>query len=931
MADLIDSLNGKGNIRGITLNMRCMDLCNIIEQYKSNQITEIEAIEQINSYLNDILQSHITSKELEGLSTSQKVQKLVNDKTDIPQDDDKKAFSSFLNNHKMEIRANWSTQKQLESLLRQELSGNEDLISLYTREILELKKYFAYESHGILTFLVDENGQTLNPDAESFEKSKIDETKVFQKVEALYDYIVGSLENGEPRFNRLTLDGQGKFGTVAGVMDTEKEASAKPENYNLAPLMDSYEFAKAHDMDVYINAIVFFKDFPDRLVGGTKEQYETALLKYGEAIASVVEKYKKEGVSTSIDLFNEFVDYHEPFLQRTNNWMSKLSIDDLCKIAVQLKAQMPDTDFGYNDWNFENPQKRESIFSVIRQIRDYEERNGCKILDHIGTQCHTSINDKDELEKSINDLIDQNFGLPIDITELDISRELNGIDIYQKDKDGKYVLDEDGKRKIDYEKVSPEELAAIRKYEKKLQIDIMKMLSQFVKDGKIRCITVWSITDELCCDFCEGKQASVIKMSYDEKTGEFSYSGKGMDEVIEMSEQEMKLIEHHQQSAKKRELESINSNPIQDYCYHTHTERCGHAAKDTSDREFIENAIQGGIKKVAFTDHIPMPDGLNKIPNSRMNIAEFDSYLLDIEHFRRKKEYAGKIEIESGVEFEYAKEYKGVDYLAFLKKMKDKTDKMILGQHWVVDKKGKQHEIGREKDGTEISDDILDLYVESICNAIENNLPNIIAHPDLFMKARDSFGAKEQEAARIICQAAIKRGIPLEINFGAISKYNDSKQTGDEIRKDVAYPSQAFWKYIAEIAPQYEQQYGKQLKVLFGKDAHFPGQLSTNRDYELAIDIVGIETLEQLHFVKDDLKTIDTEMIDKLNRLKEKNNPTVGIDETDVAKKRQKAFLGPRKINTQGKKEARQQVALDQRTMMQELEQGNGGYNNYRE
>ncbi|MBO6242958.1 MAG: hypothetical protein J6O41_00080 [Clostridia bacterium] len=314
-----------------------------------------------------------------------------------------------------------------------------------------------------------------------------------------------------------------------------------------------------------------------------------------------------------------------------------------------------------------------------------------------------------------------------------------------------------------------------------------------------------------------------------------------------------------------------------------------------------------------------------------MDIAEFDSYLLDIEHFKNKKDYAGKIEIESGVEFEYAKEYKGVDYLAFLKEMKAKTDKMILGQHWVVDKNGKQHEIGRGKGGKEISDDILDLYVESICDAMENNIPDIIAHPDLFMKARDSFGAKEQEVARRICQAAIEHGIPLEINFGQIAKYSDSKQTGNEIRKDVAYPSQEFWKYIAETAPQYEQQYGKQLKVLFGKDAHFPGQLSTDRDYELALDIVGIETLEQLHFVRDDLRTVDTEMIDRLNGLKEKNNPTVEIDETDIAKQRQRAFLGPRKINTQAKTEARQKVTQDQRITMQELGQKNEGHNNYGE
>lgn len=119
------------------------------------------------------------------------------------------------------------------------------------------------------------------------------------------------MENGENRFTRLTLDGQGKFGTVAGVMSTEKETQAKPEDYNLEPL---YEFAKTNGMnEVYINALVFFKDFPDRLVGGTKEQYETALINYGKAVSSVAKEYEPHGIHTVVDMFNEFVDYYAPF------------------------------------------------------------------------------------------------------------------------------------------------------------------------------------------------------------------------------------------------------------------------------------------------------------------------------------------------------------------------------------------------------------------------------------------------------------------------------------------------------------------------------------------------------------------------------------------------------------------------------------------
>lgn len=39
--------------------------------------------------------------------------------------------------------------------------------------------------------------------------------------------------------------------------------------------------------------------------------------------------------------------------------------------------------------------------------------------------------------------------------------------------------------------------------------------------------------------------------------------------------------------------------------YHTHTWRCGHAFGD--EREYVENAIVGGLKILGFSDHTPMP------------------------------------------------------------------------------------------------------------------------------------------------------------------------------------------------------------------------------------------------------------------------------------------------------------------------------------
>ena len=44
---------------------------------------------------------------------------------------------------------------------------------------------------------------------------------------------------------------------------------------------------------------------------------------------------------------------------------------------------------------------------------------------------------------------------------------------------------------------------------------------------------------------------------------------------------------------------------IQNFNYHTHTERCGHAEKDYEDEAYVKEAFERGIKFFAFTDHMP--------------------------------------------------------------------------------------------------------------------------------------------------------------------------------------------------------------------------------------------------------------------------------------------------------------------------------------
>lgn len=44
------------------------------------------------------------------------------------------------------------------------------------------------------------------------------------------------------------------------------------------------------------------------------------------------------------------------------------------------------------------------------------------------------------------------------------------------------------------------------------------------------------------------------------------------------------------------------------------------------------------------------------------------------------------------------------------------------------------------------SDKVLTMYGDSINSALDAELPDVIAHPDLFMQARDNFGELEEKS-----------------------------------------------------------------------------------------------------------------------------------------------------------------------------------------
>ncbi len=280
---------------------------------------------------------------------------------------------------------------------------------------------------------------------------------------------------------------------------------------------------------------------------------------------------------------------------------------------------------------------------------------------------------------------------------------------------------------------------------------------------------------------------------------------------------------------------------MQDFNYHTHTFRCGHADL-IEDEEYVKEYIKMGFKKIVFTDHCPERTLIDTRVNIRMQYSLKNEYLANIQKLREK--YAKQIIIESGYEVEYLP---GEE--ASLLELKKETDKILLGQHFLYDRNKNLKIFGSKNKFTK---EELKEYVNYIEEAVKLRIPSLIAHPDIYMLGRDSFGKTESEIAHRICEIAEKYSVPLEINLNKIfsdTYYKDKKLNDDSIqvqRKriiDIAYPCKEFWEVVANY----------NIKVLYGIDVHHKGQISLfNNLVTLANEIIGKNTINKLNFITND-------------------------------------------------------------------------------
>jgi histidinol-phosphatase (PHP family) len=245
-------------------------------------------------------------------------------------------------------------------------------------------------------------------------------------------------------------------------------------------------------------------------------------------------------------------------------------------------------------------------------------------------------------------------------------------------------------------------------------------------------------------------------------------------------------------------MKSLKSN------YHTHTTRCNHA--EGSDEAYVLSAIEAGFTHLGFSDHGPWPMHPLERQWIRMKPDEMDDYVASV--LRLKRQYAAKIDIRLGLEYEFYEER-----FEHIQTMKERyqLDFVILGHHFNEYESRTRYYGNSSYDQSRLLKD----YETGAIKAIESGVYTMFAHPDLYAKGLVEWSLEAIETSERILLSAKQHNIPVEYNLGGVRNRNGRR---------LMYPYDEFWKLAAKI----------ENTVIIGVDAHSPLDLTDVRTYEEA-------------------------------------------------------------------------------------------------
>lgn len=209
------------------------------------------------------------------------------------------------------------------------------------------------------------------------------------------------------QFNSLTAENAMKMGPIH---PKENEFAWKAADSIVA-------FAKKYRMKMRGHTLVWHTQSPGwiyKTSQGDTVSKAVLLERLKTHITEVVSRYK--GDIYAWDVVNEVIDDNDSVFYRKTGFYKIAGEEFIAKAFEYAHAADPDALLFYNDYNTENPKKREKIFEMIKKLK----ANGVPIHG-VGLQGHWSISHppREEIEKSIE--MFSSLGLQVQVTELDVS------------------------------------------------------------------------------------------------------------------------------------------------------------------------------------------------------------------------------------------------------------------------------------------------------------------------------------------------------------------------------------------------------------------------------------------------------------------------------------------------------------------------------
>ena len=265
------------------------------------------------------------------------------------------------------------------------------------------------------------------------------------------------------QFGSLTPENAMKMGPI----------HPEEDRYNWMDADAIVNFAQAHHLKVRGHTLCWHQQTPKWLftdAKGDTVKKEVLLDRLRDHITTVVNRYK--GKIYAWDVVNEVVSDDSGVNLRNSPWLKICGEDFIAKAFEYAHDADPDAKLFYNDYNSENPEKRDKIYNLVKKLID----SGVPIQG-VGLQGHWSLTDP--TEKELVDAINKYamLGLELQVTELDVS-------VYPKEK-GRRTL-----RADESDVFTPEmERQQIEQYRK-----IFKIFREH-KDV-ITGVTFWNVSDK---------------------------------------------------------------------------------------------------------------------------------------------------------------------------------------------------------------------------------------------------------------------------------------------------------------------------------------------------------------------------------------------------------------------------------------------------